>query len=274
MTIPPLPAHDTPPPEDDGRPPLELPPLDDSAPAAAPPEPAGEPPPLPESRSRVEFTDDDLREALHPLLPKAPTPPEAAAATLPEDFEPTLRAALRRTLAEHGRGPFDPPDFLQRASWRFSALFTSRSYEEVVETKTHRFRIEEVYLFEPDTLALISYASTNPGRHADARRVERTANRLAVRLEHFASGRLEPRADNFGLPRGLDTVVRGGEHAFLIALVRGEPDARVEGDLDHLLHTIETDFGHRIATGQPLLREIQPYLEESLLIHAPLAPVS
>jgi hypothetical protein len=60
----------------------------------------------------------------------------------------------------------------------------------------------------------------------------------------------------------------------LAAVVRGRPDALVDDDLHYALQRIKQNYGREIAAGVPLLIEIQPLLEECLLIHSPLAPVS
>ena len=44
-------------------------------------------------------------------------------------------ATFRRALAEHHGGPFQAPGVSHRALWRLQALFTSRSYDEVLSDK-------------------------------------------------------------------------------------------------------------------------------------------
>ena len=52
-----------------------------------------------------------------------------------------LRATIRRALAEYSPAtrPFHPPGSVDRFLWRLQALFTSRSYEDILFEKTHRF---------------------------------------------------------------------------------------------------------------------------------------
>jgi len=236
------------------------------APAAPPPQ-APEPDPMPsapppaaeEAPEPPDFTDADLAEALRPLL-------GGAASDL--DLEAALRAAFRRTYAQNARSPFDPPGFLQRLRWRFEALFASRSYEEILQRKIGRFRVEEVHLLDRDGLAQISFASVNPGRHTDARKVHATAARLAAGIRDHG-----PAPCEFGLDGELRALVRPGRHTLLAAIVRGRPDPLAAADLDHALHRLEARFGDAIATGEPLLEELQPLLEECLLIHSPIAPL-
>lgn len=218
-----------------------------------------------------EFTDDDLREALAPFV----TAPATASAGLPDDFEALLRTALRRTLAEHARGPFEEPDVFLRLRWRLDALFSSRSYEEVVETRTHRFHVEECYLLDDERFSVISYASANPSRHLHPRRVAATAGRLSSSIRALnAREHIEFQHVEFTFGKELRAIVRMNHGTALVAMVRGRPDADTVTDLDCIHRRIHDRFGDRIHAGEPLLDELQPLLEECLLIHAPLAPVA
>lgn len=236
--------------------PAELPPL----------ETAGRPPREPAGASS-DFTDADLRDALEPLLGGfsggVPIGDEAS-------FEALLRATFRRALAEHHGGPFHDPGFAHRLLWRTQALFTSRSYDEVLSEKIRRFHVEEVHLLDRDRLSLVSYASCDPVRHANPRRVGSFARQVASRVADGAGLPLP----GFDLGDGRRAVVRPGEFSLLVAVVRGEIDELLRSDLDFALRRIERRFREPFHEGRPLLRELQPFLEECLLIHSPAAPAS
>ena len=229
--------------------------------------PDSPPPPRPHTPELpVDYTDTDLAEALAPLIPHAAH--SASSNAFPEDFEAALRSAMRRTLAQHTGSPFDPPDFFQRTAWRFGALLSSRTYEEIVEQKTGRFRIEELYLLESDRLSMISFASVDPARHVNPHKVHRTVARIADRV------RSEATHAELDFGKGLRVIIRQLDGLMLAAIVRGIPDRLVESDLDYALRRIQQYHGSEISNGAPLLMEIQPLLEECLLIHSPLAPTS
>lgn len=219
------------------------------------PPPAPAPPP--------DFTDADLREALAPLFSGFSSP-----RSHDDDLEPLLRATIRRALAEYsptGR-PFQPPSALDRFKWRMQALFSSRTYEDILFEKTHRFQVEEVFLVDAATLALVSYASSNPGRHASPRRVESTVKRLAHQAVD-AGGNLLP---SFKLPDDRNVVTCPGSFITLFAIVRGKPTEMALADLAFSLGTIEDRFRERFHTrGSPLLKILQPFLEDCLLIQSP-----
>lgn len=212
------------------------------------------------------FTDRDLSEALLDLVgdPRS----DQRCLTDPA-FEAMLRSTVRRALAEHAASPFDRPDFGHRCLWRFNALLTSRSYDDIVHRKMRRFRVEELLLFDREHTTLISFASVKPARHASARKVSPFAHRVASELRD-SSGELFP---ELRLDDGRRALVRGGRLADLVAIVQGEPDSLVKSDLDYALERIETRFRHELEAGDPLLSEIQPLLEECLLIHSPVPPL-
>ena len=153
--------------------------------------------------------------------------------------------------------------------WRFDALLSSRSYEEILYEKTRRFRIEEIYLYDHDRLSLLSFASADPSRHTSARKTSPAAQRIASRIRDN-TGAI---ALDFAAGDGRRAVIRIGRWSIMAALVRGEPDALVRSDLDYAQRRIEERFQHEFDSGSPLLLEIQPLLEECLLIHSPVIPV-
>lgn len=227
-----------------------------SAPSAAP---AAEQPPEPD------FTDADLTAALLPLVGGT-----GGGLNFHDDasFEAVLRATFRRALAEQHSGPFQDPDLTHRILWRAQALFTSRSYDEVLADKIRRFSVEEVFLLDRDKLSLISYASCDPVRHSNPRRVGSFAKQLAIRVKDESGAILL----GFELGENRRTFVRPGRFCHLVAVIRGEINDLVKADLDFALRRIETRFEEPFVHGQPLLKELQPLLEECLLIHSPAAP--
>ncbi|MCF7731669.1 MAG: hypothetical protein K9N23_08270 [Akkermansiaceae bacterium] len=218
-----------------------------------------------------DFTDADLAEALSPVIRQAI---QTTVIKLDADFssqlEPLLRSTIRRALAEYNptSRPFRPPGLLDRFFWRLLALFTSRTYEEIIFEKTNRFQVEEVFLLDRHSLAMISYASNDPARHSAPRRIEATAQRLARQ----ARGPENQRVPAFALPERRIALTCEGEYGILVAITRGTPNELLLSDLDFSLRRIESRFRARFKEAhQPLLQELQPYLEDCLLIQAPAA---
>lgn len=216
-----------------------------------------------------EFSDADLRDALGPIVEEAVRSAVYAQENGIDTYlEPMLRATIRRALAEFNptQRPFESPGAIDRIAWRLQALFTSRAYEDIVFEKTHRFQVEEVFLLDLASLALISFASTDPGRHASAKRIEGTVQRLALQVRN-ADGSIR---SEFELPEHRSAVSKCGRFAILIAVVRGRTNELVMADLDFSLRRVEDRFREKLAPGgPPLMEELQPYLEDCLLIQAP-----
>jgi hypothetical protein len=243
-------------------PPEQLPSLAPSV--ALPPRPE-----VPLSEPVRDFSDDDLREAFGPIVHEAVRKAVYARENGIDTYlEPMLRSTIRRALAEYTptQRPFQAPSVLDRMVWRLQALFTSRTYEDIIFDKTHRFQVEEVFLLDVHSLALISFASNQPGRHASAKRVEGTIQRLALQLRD-EEGKIR---HEFDLPEHRMAVSRSGRFTVLVAVVRGKSNELVLADLEFALKRIEDHFRERFAPGgPPLLKDLQPFLEDCLLIQAP-----
>ncbi len=217
----------------------------------------------------ADFTDEDLRQALSPLM-EGPMGHPGFVRDYGIDplLESMLRTTIRRSLAEHSPSsrPFQSPRALDRFLWRLNALFTSRSYDEILFEKTRRFQVDEVFAVDAATLALISHASCDPARHSSPKRVAGTVQRLTLQLRD-ENGNVRP---TFKLPDGTTVIAREGRHVILITLVRGHSNDLVLADLEFTLVRIEDHFEDRFKPdGGPLLHALQPFLEDCLLIQAP-----
>ncbi len=250
----------------------------ESTPLGSPPQeaPAIPEPALPTSAAKTQdaprsadFTDEDLREAFSPIVEQAVRSAVYAKENGIDTYlEPMLRATIRRALAEYAPAsrPFQPPGSFDRFIWHVQALFTSSTYEDIFFEKTRRFQVEEVFLLDGSSLALVSFASCDPARHASVRRVFNTVQRIALQIRD-ENEVLRP---TFDLPEKRSVISRQGRHVILVAIVRGEPGELVLSDLEFALRRIEDHFrGQFQQEGSPLLYAIQPFLEDCLLIQSP-----
>jgi hypothetical protein len=217
----------------------------------------------------ADFTDDDLREAFGPIVEQA-----VRSAVFSQEngmdtyLEPMLRATIRRALAEYSPAsrPFRAPRAMDRFLWHLQALFTSRTYEDILFDKTHRFQVEEVFLLDAASLALVSFASCDPARHSSVKKVVSTVQRLAVNLRDD-DGKIR---DTIELPDKRSAISKTGRLVTLMAVVRGRPSELVLADLEFALRRIEDRFREQFQQeGSPLLYTLQPFLEDCLLIQAP-----
>jgi hypothetical protein len=219
--------------------------------------------------SEPDFTDDDLREAFGPIVEDAVRKAVYAKENGMDTYlEPMLRATIRRALAEYSPAsrPFHAPGAFDRFIWHLQALFTSRTYEDILFEKTHRFQVEEVFLVDAASLALVSFASCDPARHASAKRIGSTVQRIALQLRD-EDGKIRTA---FDLPDQRNAVSHEGKYVTLVAVVRGHPNELVIADLEFSLRRIEDRFREQFQKeGSALLHPLQPFLEDCLLIQAP-----
>ena len=218
----------------------------------------------------ADYSDEDLSEALAPMMQAAVRKAvyESERGRIDAFLEPMLRATVRRALAEYSPAsrPFQAPSFIDRTVWRIQALFSSRSFEDVLFDKTHRFQVEEVYLLDAETLALVSFASCDPARHSTAKRIEGSAQRIALQIRDD-NGFIRRSIER---PDGRNIICEVGEQMLLVAIVRGQPNELILADLGFSLHRIEDHFRERFAqAGSALMHALQPFLEDCLLIQAP-----
>jgi len=213
-----------------------------------------------------------LKDALLPILEtsltKALYAPETGIHTY---LEPMLRSTVRRALAEQmdSARQFGEIGTVDRLAWRLSALFSSRSYDEIVFDRTRRFQVEEVYLIRKCDKSLVSYASHDPARHSSTRRIQSTLRMLVRKL----GGEKDEIKTTYELPEKRTLLARTGKYCILLAILRGTDNALVRADLDYVLRQAEERFGDRLnRSSEAFLQILQPILEGCLLIQSPAPP--
>lgn len=217
-------------------------------------------------------TDKDLAEALQPVmegaLNKALYGPENGLHIV---LEPMLRSTVRRAIAEQmdSSRQFRQLGAMDRLAFRLLALFTSRTYDDIVFERTHRYQVEEAYLLRREDRSLVSYAHHDPGCHVSPRRVQERVRDLNSKLQ-APDGSVE---SSFDLPKHRLALVREGQFSYLVAVLRGRSNALVRADLDYVLRQAEERFGARLGTKtDAFFRVLQPILEGCLLIQSPAPP--
>lgn len=219
-----------------------------------------------------DFTDEDLRVAIQPIINPVVdqflyTPSQGIHTYL----EPMLRSTVRRAIAEQMRdaSPFNEVSGWDKFGWKLRAMFSSRTYDDIVFDYTRRYQVEEVYLLRPHSRSLISYASQDPARHSKPEKVESTVRKIA-------SKESEHKDDDKPWIKWRDTrnlMIRRGEHCILAAIVHGPSNAILRADLDYALRQAEERFGKALEEESDIHMQIlQPLLEGCLLIQAPAIP--
>lgn len=217
-----------------------------------------------------DFTDADWTAALVPAMEQSLQQTlHQSGACMDTHWEPWLRSTIRRALAEQRslQDAVEEPGVFQRFCWRIGAIFSDRSYEQMLWEATKRFRVEEVYLLERTGGALLSHAAIHGHGSVSRKGIAENARQLAASLyDDEGTIRLQ-----FRCARGRKAEVRVGRHAVLIAVVLGEFSEALRVDLDYCLRRVEERFGARFADhDESLARLVQTYLEECLLIAMPV----
>lgn len=215
------------------------------------------------------YTDDDLTAALLPIVEQSwQHSLHQPSSNLETHWDPWLRTTIRRAFAEQRAlvEPMIEPSFLDHIAWRFQAFFRNDCYEKLVFEKTKRFCIEEVFLLEKKQCKLLSFISNEPSRQSLKKQVLRTIEQIAQSVyDNEGAIRLQ-----FDLPRGRMVEIRQGKKCLLIAVVLGNLNEATRCDLDYTLRRIEDRFGSRLMDeDENLLQDLQPHLEDCLLITAP-----
>jgi hypothetical protein len=217
-----------------------------------------------------DFTDEDLAAVLVPAMEQSLQQTlHQSGSCMDTHWEPWLRSTIRRALAEQRslQDAVEEPGLFQRFCWRIGAFFRDRSYEQMLWENTKRFRVEEVYLLERGSGALLSHAGIDEPGASPSKRMAEKARHLAESL-YDAEGTIRLQ---FRQPRGRKAEVRVGRHAVLIAVVLGEFPEALRVDLDYCLRRVEERFGARFCDrDESLARVVQTYLEECLLIAMPV----
>ncbi len=201
------------------------------------------------STGESDFTDADLFEALVPLFHEALKEASASA-------DPHLAGLLQASSP-----PAAATTSLDRFRRRMLAIFTSRTYEDVMIEETDRCEIDEVYLLDSAARSVISHASSSPQA-----RVRGVIRRL---LKHAfgTNGRIRA---SFQFPNDRQAISHQGKFTTLVVVFRGRAKESLRAKLASSLESIEANLRERLETnGSPLISMFQPFLEQCLVNRNP-----
>lgn len=230
------------------------------------------PGPVSNGAGSPEATDADLASAFQPLIEASVQKGlYGSDLSLHSYLEPMLRNTVRRAIAEQMEcsRQFKQISSANKIWYRLSALLRSRTYDDIVFERTHRYQVEEAYLLRRADNGLISYAHHDPGCHVSERRVIDRVRELTSKLQ-APHGGIE---SSFDLSKHRLGLVREGQWTLLVGVVRGRSNALVRADLDYVQRQAESKFGARLETRtDAFIRVLQPILEGCLLIQSPAPP--
>lgn len=179
----------------------------------------------------IERDPDSFADALYPVM--GPAIRQSISATLKE-----LVHNINRTL-EHSLSP-------QGIKWRFEAMRSGVPFPEVVLRHTLSYRVEQVFLIQPDSGLLMQHVQDELATNADADAVSGMLTAIAQFVRD---------AFKAGDDEGLETVEIGdhtvllvhGPSAYLACVIRGIPPGEIRQHGQEVLEELHRRFSRPLS---------------------------
>ncbi len=212
---------------------------------------------LPMAVKRGRMEGDHLARALSPLIEDAIKKSiRGNPKLLAEILFPIIGTAVRKAVAETWRNLIRTLNKVleQRFSprglkWRWIAWRTGKSYAEVILAHTLVFRVEQVFLIHKETGLLLYHLG---GQDNDFMEME-VVSSMFTAIQDFVhdSFRIEEESNLEVLQLGeLQVWVEPGPHAYLAAVIRGEPPADLRETFQIAMEDIQFDHARELADFQ------------------------
>lgn len=201
-----------------------------------------------------------------------------------EAFHPIIGALVRRSVAESLRGllqglnqTLEHTFSRQGLQWRWEAWRTGRSFAEVVMLRSLVYRVEQLFLIHRDTsLSLLHVTAESVG----AKDSDMVAGMLSA-IQDFARDSFETGTDSaleeFRVGE-LQVWIAPGRHAYLAAVIRGNPSRELRVALEETIETVHlqraaelANFGGDASVFEPLRPDLEACLRAQYQ-KAPPAP--
>jgi OOP family OmpA-OmpF porin len=226
-------------------------------------------------------TDPKLVDAVAPSVEHALTAsvrrnPQPLADALFPIIGPAIRKAIAHALSgmmESFNRTLEYSLSWRSLSWRITALRTGKSFAEIVLLNTLVYRVEQVFLIEPDSGLLMQHVSADldSARNADQISAMLTAIRDFVHDSFHVSA--EETLETLCVGE-LSVIVEHGPRAVLAGVVRGAVPQALRSMLQETLETVHLRYSEQLESfnGNPeSLAVVRPILQSCLQTeyHAP-----
>ena len=229
---------------------------------------------LPEA---VKLSRERGEELAHALRPAVESSIKESIEKRPENFidalHPIIGPMVRRSIAESLRRlmqslnqTLEHTFSWQGLKWRFEALRTGKSFAEVVMLRSLIFRVEQLFLIHRETSLSLLHVTANSAIAKDS---DMVAGMLSA-IQDFARDSFEPGEDaaleEFRIGE-LQVWIAPGRHAYLAAVIRGEPPRDFRFQLEEAIDSIHTLNGSALARFQgdaAIFESLRPDLETCL----------
>ncbi len=182
-------------------------------------------------RESIELRPDTYVEALHPII--GPMVRRSIAESLRRLLQ-SLNQTLEHTFSWRG------------LKWRFEAWRTGRSFAEVVMLRSLVYRVEQLFLIHRQTSMLLLHATADASLTKDSDMVAGMLSAIQdfVR-DAFATGQ-DSALEEFRVG-DLQVWIAPERHAYLAAVIRGNPPRELRTTLDEAIESIHVLKGSALA---------------------------
>ena len=229
---------------------------------------------LPEAVKLSRERGDELVQALRPAVEGSIKDSiEQAPDTFVDALHPIIGPMVRRSIAESLRRlmqslnqTLEHTFSWQGLKWRFEALRTGKSFGEVVMLRSLVYRVEQLFLIHRKTsLSLLHVAADS----AVAKDSDMVAGMLSA-IQDFARDSFATSEDasleEFRVGE-LQVWIAPGRHAYLAAVIRGNPPRELRSTLDDTIESIHILKGSALAKFEgdaAVFESLRPELEGCL----------
>lgn len=190
-------------------------------------------------------------DALHPLI--GPIVRRSIAESLRRLLQ-SLNQTLEHTFSWRG------------LKWRFEALRTGKSFAEVVMLRSLVYRVEQLFLIHRETSLSLLHVAADATMSKDS---DMVAGMLSA-IQDFARDSFEMGEDSaleeFRVGE-LQVWIAPGRHAYLAAVIRGNPSRELRSTLEETIESIHILKGSALASFQGdagVFESLRPELESCL----------
>ncbi|MGI8956882.1 MAG: OmpA family protein, partial [Chthoniobacterales bacterium] len=209
---------------------------------------------LPEAVTLSADRSGGLRRALQPAVEASV---RESVEKRPQIFidllHPIIGAVVRRSLAESLRTllqslnqSLEQSFSWQGLKWRFEAFRTGRSFAEIVMLRSLVYRVEQIFLIHRETSLSLMHVSADPTATQDS---DMVAGMLSA-IQDFARDSFKTGSDEaleeFRVGE-LQVWIAPGPHAYLAAVIRGNPPRELRTCLEDSIESIHILRGSALA---------------------------
>ena len=229
---------------------------------------------LPEAVKMSRERGDELASALRPAVEHSVRESiEKRPETFVDALHPIIGPIVRRSIAETLRRllqslnqTLEHTFSWQGLKWRFEAWRTGKSFAEVVMLRSLVYRVEQVFLIHRATSLALLHATADPALSKDSDMVAGMLSAIQdFARDSFAAGE-DSALEEFRVGE-LQVWIAPGRHAYLAAVIRGNPSRELRSALEETIDSIHVLKGSALAKFEgdaSVFESLRPELESCL----------